>query len=531
MSRKVFCLCLVILLVLPLLPGCGSSSPPAEKEKITDTSQRAAEPVDTSVTYRKEVVIGTDLEIMAPNSYLGSGPAMNQQAELLYSRLVEVDKLTRELIPDAAVEWGDVSEKSNFTVWEFKLREGMTFHNGNSLTADDIIYSWECAHDATIAPNVMSATTVFEIEKLDDYTVRFHMSDPEIDFPRNARLMFIVDKETCTEQGFEKGGAIGTGPYKFENWTTGVEYSYTKFADYYDADNVATERLVFKPIPDSSTRLVALQTGEIDIMANVDSTAYDIIKQDGSLQLISRKGYNTYMLNFCCDAVPAMQDLRVRQAINHALNRDEIIAIAFTNLGEAWNCVASPSIPGSIEVKGYEYNPEKARELLADAGYGKGLTLKCIHWGGVFDKLAAIAQAQLAEVGINMDVEQVDSATFNTIALKGETPLFFSYNGSTVTDIFSSIFSKCYSSGSAFNPYWTTEPEFDALLEKAQASIDEEERFKIAAELCQMLDDYAVNYSIAVAYITFAAKAEVEGLIVDVSIPTMDYSTVRIPEV
>lgn len=542
MAKKRISLVLAALMALAAFVGCAAPAAepaapaaepaaPAVQETIEETVQEVVE-VDETVTYKDEVIVGTPYEIQAPNSYLGSGPAMNQQAELLYSRLAEVDKLTRELIPDAALEWADISEKKDSTLWEFKLRQGMTFHNGKPLTAEDIKYSWEVAHDATIAPNTMAATTVFEVEILDDYTVRFHLSAPDVDFPRNARLMFIVDKETCEELGFNDGGVIGTGPYKFEEHQTGIQYSFVKFDDHYDADSFVTKRLVMKIIPDASTRLVALQTGEIDVMADVNAEAYTTISQDDNLQLISRKGTNTYLLNLCFRedvGNKALQDIRVRQALSHALNRDEIVQIAFMNMGEPWNCVASSSIIGSVQVKGYAFDQEKAKALLAEAGYADGLTLRCVHWGGVFAELAAIIQAQLLEVGITLEVEQIDLATFNATVLKGDIPLFFSYNGSTVTDIFSSIFSKGYSGESAFNCYWTTTPEFDELLAKAQASVSEEERLQLAAELCQVFDDNAIAYPIAVGYITFGALKNVEGLIVDVSLPTMDYSTVRIP--
>ena len=533
MVKKVIALILVGL----MLVGCSAQVPEnTVDEPVTPVEETVQEEVAVDVTksYKDEVIIGTPYEIEAPNSYLGSGPAMNQQAELIYSRLVEVDKITRELIADAAVEWADISEEKNSTVWEFKLRDGMTFHNGKPLTAEDIKYSWEVAHDASIAPNTMAATTVYEVEVVDEHTVKFFLGDPDVDFPRNARLMFIVDKETCEEMGFEKGGMIGSGPYMFEEHQTGIQYSYVKFENHYDTENYPTKRLVMKVIPDASTRLVALQTGEIDVMSDVDAEAYNTIAADDALQLVSRKGTNTYMLNLCfredVGASEALKDLRVRQAISHALDRDEIVQIAFVNLGEPWNCVASSSIIGSVQVTGYEHDTEKAKQLLAEAGYADGFTVRCAHWGGVFAELAAIVQAQLAEVGITVEVEQIDLATFNATVLQGDIPMFFSYNGSTVTDIFSSIFSKGYSSGSAFNAYWTTTPEFDELLAKAQASVSEEERLELAAELCQMFDDNAICYPIAVGYITFAAQKAVEGLIVDVSVPTMDYSTVRIPQ-
>jgi len=548
MIKKTANLLVAMLLISLMLVSCGAPAQPPEQppaqqpsepapaapptQGMQDTEQKE-DVVDQTKTYKDTVIIGSPYEIEAPNSYLGSGPAMNQQAELLYSRLCEIDKLSRELIADAAIEWGDVSPEKDSTIWEFKLRRDMTFHNGKPLTAVDIQYSWDVAHDPTIAPNTMSATTVFDVEIVDDYTVKFHLGAPDVDFPRNARLMFIVNKETCEEKGFDEGGVIGTGPYMFEERQIGIQYSYVKFEGHYNAENYMTRRLVMKIIPDASTRLVALQTGEIDVMSDVNAEAFTTISEDDNLQIITRKGTNTYLLNFCFREDVGnkdLQDIRVRQAISHALNRDEIVQIAFVNMGEPWNCVASSSIIGAVEVKGYEYNPEKAKELLAEAGFANGLTFRCVHWGGVFAELAAIMQAQLMEVGITLDIEQIDIATFNTTVLKGDVPLFFSYNGSTVTDIFSSIFAKNYLTDSAFNCYWTATPEYEELVAKAQASTSLEERLQLAAELCQVFDDNAIAYPIAVGYISFGARKEVEGLIVDVSVPTMSYATIRIPE-
>lgn len=543
MMKKMLALLLCVLFAVTGIVGCSANpalsdsssadTPPAASQApVQDTTQEVKE-VDQSIEYEDEVIIGSEWEIEFPNAYLGSQIAMNQSAELLYSRLVNVDKLTRELIPDAAIEWSDVSPEGNYTVWEFKLRQGMTFHNGNPLTAEDIAYSWDVAHNAELAPNTMSVSTVFEVEIVDDYTVRFHMSSPDVDFAKNVRLMFIVDKETCEAEGFENGGVIGSGPYMFEERQIGVQYSYVKFEDYYAADKYPTKRIVVKYIPDASTRLVALQTGEIDVMSSVNADAYNTIAADSNLQLVSRKGNNEYIIFFCFAKENELSDLRVRQAFYHALNREEIVEICFQNLGEVWGGHASPAIEYSVEPNQiYEYNPEKAKELLAEAGYGPGnpLTTRFIHFGGIFSEICAVVQAQLAAVGVTVNVEQVDNTTFNTLLRTDTPPMYCSYNGSTVTDIFTSIYSKGYRTGSGFNHHHPGDPEFDALLDKAQAAISTEERTQYAAELGQYLYDNCIGYPIAVGYNIYAAQKDVEGLIVDVSIPTMNYATIRIPK-
>ncbi|MCI6887425.1 MAG: ABC transporter substrate-binding protein [Lachnospiraceae bacterium] len=416
--KKLVSVLLAGVMCASLLTACGGSSSTGS----SNTSATAAGGTESTQTAAGKTTINigvkSDLTSLDPHNHNDTISAYATRH--IYNNLV---KLTadNEFVGNLAESW---EFKDDVTV-EFTLKEGIKFHNGDTLTSEDVKFSLERQKESPKIGHLVSM--IDNVEVVDDTHFIIHMNTPSnaLISSLNHSGCAILDKsytEALEAEGKTLESApMGCGPYKFEEWIPGASFTLVKFDDYFDPETAAqNDKLVFKVIPEEAARTIALENGELDLIVDANTTDAQRIRDNASLALDECVSTHVEYLAMNTQKAPFDNKL-VRQALNHAIKKDDIVIAAIDGEGEAFdNYIGKAAIGYYDTAVKYDYNPEKAKELLAEAGYPNGFTFTCYLAGEIRARSATIVQANLAEIGITMNIEQMEASTFYEKTGKGE---------------------------------------------------------------------------------------------------------------
>jgi peptide/nickel transport system substrate-binding protein len=311
-----------------------------------------------------------------------------------------------ELEPGLALSWELVDD----TTWRVDLREGVTFHNGEAFDADDVEFSLERPLDPALASPLASRFNVIEdVEVVDSSTVLIRTTGPYPLLPARLSEWFILPKDyvEATEQARLSANPIGTGAYRFVEWVKDDRLRLEAFEEHWRGAPAIRE-VTFRPIPEVSTRVAALQAGDVDLVTNVPAFRQQELDQAASLDV--RAVPSTFFQYVGLDGSKneALADRRVRQAIQYATNVPEIVEFLFDGAAAQ---IAVPLAFGTFgldeSIEPYPYDPERARELLAEAGYPNGIVIDLDAPVGRYAQDKEVAEAlagQWAEAGIRVNL-------------------------------------------------------------------------------------------------------------------------------
>lgn len=305
-----------------------------------------------------------------------------------------------EFVPSLATKWEVSSDGLTYT---FTLKEGVKFHNGETLTADDVVYTVERAKES---PYMLQQTEdIDSVVALDAHTAQFKMKRQFIPFMVNMSNDFMILNRKAGEQYGEelKSNPVGTGPYTLKSRQVGEQITLERFDDWHGGE-VPVKTGVYKVISESSSAVVALESGTLDLVNSTPPIARESIKANPKLTLSEVQTLTTQYLPMQLTKAP-FDDVNFRLAINYAINRQEIIDVAYEGAAQISSSVWPPDTVGfSDKITPFEYNPEKAKEYLAKSSY-KGETIEySIGYEGA-RKQAVLIQEDLREVGINVEVK------------------------------------------------------------------------------------------------------------------------------
>jgi peptide/nickel transport system substrate-binding protein len=376
--------CLVIGLIALLLPG---QAPAAPKGKIT-------------------VALSSDIGTLDPQNH---NIRINYIAAWhLYDNLVYRDQKTLKIGPHLAESWKIIDDNT----WEFKLRRGIKFDNGEPFNAESVKFTIERGLDPK-CPQRPSVSWVKEVKILDDHTVRLLTDKPyPVALDRLANYQMLPPK-WVKEKGvdFISTNANGTGPYRLKEWKRGVHMILEAKEDYWKGAP-AVQTIVFRPIKEISTQISELMTGGVDIVRDVPPDQIPLIESAPNVRISKAPILRVIYLVMDADGRAGkspVQNLKVRQAISHAIDVDTIIKTVMT--GNALRTSASLSAQHfgydkSLE-NPYPYSPEKARQLLKEANFTFDQPLKLVTYTGSIQNPRALVEAvagYLAKVGIKTSV-------------------------------------------------------------------------------------------------------------------------------
>ncbi|WP_191089760.1 ABC transporter substrate-binding protein [Nesterenkonia ebinurensis] len=357
--------------------------------------------------------IGQEYDLGTLDPAVLSAVGDRQMTANIFEGLLRFEYGTLEIEPALATAWESNEEG---TEWTFQLREGVQFHDGyGEMSADDVVFSFERVLDeATGSPNRSLLTTISEIRAEDDYTVVFEMSEPDPSFEYKLTDWYtsIVSREAVEELGDDfQHNPIGTGRYQFENWTQGQETVTVAFEDHWEGEPNLDE-VIYRAIPDATTRHNSFMAGEIDVNQVTDPEIYAQIEDVEGVSIEQVPGLITRFMGVKADE-PPFDDERVREAISYAINRPAMMDGIFSGISTPAEGILSPDVDHALTgILDYEYDPDRALELLEEAGYDDGVDVT-LTIGDVdrFTRPATVIQQNLAEVGINMEIVTVESQT------------------------------------------------------------------------------------------------------------------------
>jgi peptide/nickel transport system substrate-binding protein len=360
-----------------------------------------------------DLVVVTDAPPKSMNPHAYSSDANLSYMSNFFDGLLQRPAPDGQLSPALAESW----ERQDALTWKFVLRKGVKFHNGNDFTAADVKFTFERMKDPQFSKLLNIANSIASMETPDDYTIIFKTVKPVPWFAETMHQNFIVDMESTADRdsGDYNTNPIGTGAYKFVEWVKGSYVRMTANADYWEgAPKYNTVEI--RPITEEATRFAALAGKQADIVNGVPVTLIERIEKMDHVKLISRPARRAIYMGMSNKPGTPFADIRVRQAIAHAINEDEIIEKIMRGQATATAQVPDPPTVGYLEgLERLPYDPEKAKKLLADAGYADGFPITVAGPNDRYvndEKICEAVAKYLAKIGLQAELDVKPKSIF-----------------------------------------------------------------------------------------------------------------------
>ena len=426
---------------------------------------------------------------------------------LILETLYIYDESMQDTIPLLATSW----ERIDDLTWIFNLRKGVKFTDGTSFNAEAVKISLERSSKSLKGERYLGMISTVNI--LDDYKVEIKLKETSGPFFANlSHPVGAIFSPTALEKYGDEifQNPVGTGMFKLEEWVPGTHVVLTRNEDYWGTP-AKLEKVIFVPIANESTRVMAFKSGELDVIENLPAHEVPSIEEDPNSKLMIVPQLRTFWIGFNCgDAI--LKDPKVRKAIAHAINREDIIKYTMEDLAREANLgVLPPEIMKTDPPLSLNYDPELSKKLLAEAGYKDGLKLQLWTPEGRYAKdveIAQVVQGQLNDVGIDVSVRIMEYGSYVDSLNRFEGQMHIL--GWGLTKHPDSFFRACFHSESAANWANYRSAELDKMIDEAAKLSDEEEANKAYYEINKIITENAIVFPIYYMTMLYGLKSRVE---------------------
>ncbi|WP_071458755.1 ABC transporter substrate-binding protein [Bacillus massilinigeriensis] len=442
--------------------------------------------------------------------------------ENIYETLINFGEQDTEIEPGLAESWKESDDGLKHTL---KLKKGVKFHDGTDFNAEAVVFNferWKAGNkERFYYYNSQFGDVMKEVKAVDEHTVEFTLNRVLAPFYKNLAMspFAIASPEAIKKHGDKFAeNPTGTGPFKFKEWKRNDKVTIVKNENYWKKGLPKLDSVIFRVIPENSARLNALNTGEVDLIDGVNFSDVDSIKKNDKLQAFFRPSLNVAYLGLNNERGP-LKDKKVRQALNYAVDKKALIDAFYAGAAEAAVNPMPETVAGYNDaVKDYEYDPEKAKQLLKEAGYEKGFEIEL--WAMPVarpympdgKKVAEAIQSNFEKVGVKSKIVSFEWPTYLEKARKGEADTFLlgwtGDNGDA--DNFLYVLLDEDSIGSNNYTYYKN-PKVHELFTKAQSTNDQSEREKLYKEAQEIIKDDAPWIPLVHSKPALAGKAEIKG--------------------
>lgn len=512
-QMRVISLLLVLLLTLSLFAGCGGGGSEGGDAPAATDDAKAGPAVD-----KDTVVICTADETPSLTTAGHNAVAGDYVNKLTHNGLFRLDK---ELNPTTdLVESYEVEKDANGedTIWIMKLHEGIKFHDGSVMNADDVVASIE---HAKVSPDIQSYTQSIEsVEKVDELTVKIVTDGPSAsllyDLSHHGNYIVpkaLLEKAESDPEILNKE-PIGAGAYKFVKWNRGEQLEFTAHEDYFDAERAPKiKNIVWKIIPEGNARTIAIEAGDVDYIIETDSTS--IAQLDANDNVVVMKtptvSHNWLTIN---NEVEPFDNVLVRKAINAAINKEDVITVALSGTGVVARSQTPTGMLGEYTGEYDDYDVDLAKKYMEEwGGDPASIELDMICSNDTKRRAAEVIQANLKEIGIEATISSMDLATYLSETADGN---FTGFIGGYTSNEMMSFLKGVYLStniGSS-NKTRTSEPELDELIIRATKTLDQGEREKVLQDATKFLNELCPQIPLYQDYSLSTHKANLKNTFV-----------------
>lgn len=505
-TKRMLTLVLMAAMVFNLA-ACGSSN-----GNSSDTNQEAGQSAGKE---DKGIVFGISQEPTTLYSVAAPDRQTNLIVGAIYDRIVDVDA-DSNIVPALATNW-TISDDG--TEYVFEIRQGVKFHQGQDLDVDDVVFTLQELKEKQSAEfGVITA-----VEALDDTHVKVTL---EYSFSPFLYLLAtlkagVLDKQSCeADPDACVRNPNGTGPFAFESWQSGDSIKLTRNEEYW-AGPAALSGITFRIIEEESTRLVALQAGELDAYISPSQSNKEIVAGDKNLTWYETSGTQVYTLAFNNGTYSNGEksifadNKALRQAICYAINKEDVALVATEGASKALY-TPFPAYVGNYpeNFDGNVYNLELAKEKLAEAGYPDGLTIK-LKVTSPYDAGAEVIQEQLNKIGVTLTIEKMERGTYLQEVYKNlDYDLTIWAVSCEYPDCDGGVYRRFYSgmSGGENNYMQINDPELDDAIMTNRLSTDDAEKAECALKIAEIIRDESYCLPLYSSVSTLAANSGLSGV-------------------
>ena len=483
MKKRIFALFLSALLLVTVLCACGDEKSSEEAGGIgSDTTSSSGEPVTGG-----ELVVGISQDLGdSLDPYQLTAAGTREVLFNIYEGLVK-PTASGEYVPAVAAEH-TVSEDG--LTYTFPLREGVLFHNGDTVTTDDVIYSFETCAETTVDTALAAALSSVTNVTADGNSVVITLAEPNPDFLSYVGMVYIVPDD-YTEQST---APVGTGPFQFVSRSVQENLVVEKFADYW-GEPAYLDTVTFKIFEDANALMSALSAESVDLAIHLTIDQVNTLSSEtyktleGTMNLVQALYLN--------NAVEPFDNEKVRQAMCYAVNVEEILQLTSEGHGAKLGTSIYPAFTKYFDESlndAYPYDVEKAKELLAEAGYEDGfeMTITVPSNYTPHMNVAQVLVEQLGQVGITATIEPVEWETWLTRVYAGRD-FESTVLGFDASNLSAGALLNRWTSDDENNMINYNNPEYDALMEEAAVTTDDAKQTELYKQAAKLLSDTAAN--------------------------------------
>jgi len=436
------------------------------------------------------------------------GAADVDEATLLASRHIFDTLVTRTgstLAPSIATKW----DQPDPNTWVFHLRDGVKFHDGSALTASDVKASLEqLARSNT--PQASLWASLASVEAGDPQTVTIKTKTPLGTMLSNLTLLFVTPAAKLTDSSFFNN-PVGSGPFKVSSFTASEHLNLDVNPEYWGAAP-KLKTLQFPYIPETSARLTSLKTGAVDVTWSIPPDQMSAMTSTSGVKVVSTPSYVYYFNWFNCGRAP-FNDVRVRQAMWHAIDVKTIVGKLFGDSAEVMNAPIPSTVFGYAAQQPYDYNPDKAKSLLTAAGHPDGFSTTLMWSTGIAPQIRSLAEAfntYWGKIGVKVELQELEQAAWLTRLLALDWDMDLQNNSVTTGDADYSL-GRLYTT--AANRMGYSNPTLDKDLSDARSSTDQTERKKLYADACKIIWNDAVGIFPLQINAAYGVRDSVQGFV------------------
>lgn len=527
MKKRFLCLTLTLCMVLM---ACGKGGDEKQNNAEPSLNSSAASKEAASVGVEKgpiqaiadEKVSSKDILVVAfdrePATLdpLGNNVTVKRMIEGgIFDTLLEFDENMKPS-PCLAESWEQIDDLT----WKFNLRQDVKFHNGDSLTSKDVKFSFLRVNNGTMGNDAAAKFDPDGYETPDDYTFILKTIEPWAFTEAQvcSEALGIVPEKVVTEVGDDAFGRapIGSGAYKFVSWTAGDNITVERNDDYW-RDKSILKTIKFRIITESASRTIDLESGGVDITLGHPTTDADRIDENPDTQLIVSTGATDRYIAFNCQK-DVFKDKRVRQALNYATDKESIRVVCYgENTSETMDSVVPSTLPGHIStLKQYDYNIEKAKELLKEAGVENGFEVEFMYLANSTNNmLAELLRQMWSQVGVTLILKPTESGALTTSLNKGEQELCCAGTSYGLFEAGAGLYNMFHTermySGSARSNL--SNPEVDKVLDEINITPDAEKRAVLVGTAQELIHEESPFIYIAFTKNIIGAGSKVRGFV------------------